>query len=566
MYIQACGLVFLVLASAAFGQKSWADGIQLPEASAQFLGAYADYLIEDAQPLKLEQAVEQYLADRFQRGRQPVQNFGIGSHPVWLHLELNNPDTSFFLQNLIVGVTWLDRLDIYVMQGGQLQSHVHTGDEVPFAPGLTPALGYVLPLHFAPGRSDIYLRVESIDPMPLPIELMSGDQLKTRQLYWGYYYGFFYGFLAALCAYNLLLFAGLRERSYLYYSLVLMSAIFCSLTYTGHGVAWLWPDLPWLQRYVILVSMVVYSVFGLLFASRFLSLDKNSPRVLSAMRWFAGLGLGAMVLSLLMGNQLVAALVAFVFIALFTVGMFLLGILALHRGWTHGRYFLVATFFAMLGVASTDLSVWGEIPFTVPAYHGMELGLILEATLLALALAYRMRQYQQANQLEKQIARQDHLTGLNNRRSFIELASPFWSAAERGERPLSLVMMDIDHFKQVNDQYGHKTGDDVLVVVANLLREYGRPSDIVARWGGEEFVILLAETDISQAAGYAERLRQAISEMQVLSGKQLISLTASFGVVRRSPKSTLDDIVQLVDIQLYKAKNEGRNRVCCGVL
>lgn len=536
--------------------------IRLSDIPDHFLGAYADYLIESGQPLRLAQAIEKQQVGDFKPESQPVPNFGIGSNPVWLHLAVDN-DASVPVEKYFVGgMTWLDRLDVYVVEGSG-RSAVHTGDEIPGTPGLIPAIGYTLPLQFVPGRSDLYIRVKSIDPMAIPLELMSKSRLEKRQIHLGYFYGFFFGFLAALSAYNLLLFLGLRERSYLYYSLTLGSILLCNFAYTGHGVGWLWPDLPGFQRYVILVLMVIYNAMGLLFTSRFLSLRKHAPRALIAIKWLGGAGLAFMILALLIGSQLLAAMTAFVCMGTFTFGMFLLGVMSTLRGQASGRYFLAATFFGMLGVASTAFAVWGKIPFTLVTFHAAEIGLEIEATLLALALAYRMRQFQSARHEAEQEARQDALTQLNNRRAFVELATQSMNAAARHDRPLSLILMDIDHFKPINDLYGHKTGDEVLVAVAGMLKQYCRASDIVARWGGEEFILLLTETDLKQACNYAERLRQAITEVRLPDADRHVSLTASFGIAGRTPHLSLDRLIEKADVQLYKAKRSGRNRVCC---
>ena len=115
---------------------------------------------------------------------------------------------------------------------------------------------------------------------------------------------FVFGFLMALSAYNAILFVGLRKRSYLYYALYLTSLIALITCYTGHGSAWLWPDLPQIQRYVILVMMVVYGCSGLLFASRFLALKEHAPRTLQWVQLYAALGLAFIVLSILLGSQL----------------------------------------------------------------------------------------------------------------------------------------------------------------------------------------------------------------------------------------------------------------------
>ncbi|MGD9788508.1 MAG: diguanylate cyclase [Sulfuricellaceae bacterium] len=538
-----------------------AAALPLTNIPAESLGVQTQYLIEQGQPLSLAQAMARYRDGEFRAGQESILNFGIGSRPVWLHLEVNNPTPTPLSFYLVAGVTWLDRLDVYVARNGKTEAEIHTGDETPGARGVTPALGYALPLQFQPGRSDIYLRVDSVDPMPLPIQLMTDWQLSANKLFFAHVYGFLYGFLAALCAYNLLLFAGIGERSYLYYSLALVSIILGNIAYTGHGLAGIWPNHLLFQRYVILTVMVVYSSFGLLFASRFLALEEHAPKALKAVRWFSGLGLGAMALALLTDSHLAATLVAFLFMSLFTVGMLLLGILAVRQGRTSGRYFLAATVFGLIGAASTVLAVWGKIPFTPETFHALEVGLLAEATLLAMALAYKIRQYQQANLDAKRMARQDPLTGLYNRRGFMELAEPLWNAAEGGGRPLSIVVMDIDHFKQVNDRHGHLVGDEALRQVARVLKRHGRKSDVVARWGGEEFILLLMETTLRQAHRHAEELRQAVAEIRLPTGNGELSLTASFGVAERTPGTSFDAVVRNADSRLYEAKRAGRNRV-----
>lgn len=553
-------LVLLLLASL----PAAADVLRLSDVPAESLGRYADYYIEEKDvALGLDEAMAKQRAGGFRPETKTSPDFGIGSMPVWLHLAIDNDSRDYHDMFFVGGVTWLDRLDVYVVRADGKRTVVHTGDELPDAPGLTPAMGYALPLQLSAGRNDLYLRIASTDPMAVPIELMTKQRFEERRLLLGYYFGFFFGFLIALSAYNVLLFAGTRERSYLYYSLALLSILFCNFAYTGHGAAWLWPELPAFQHFVILVSMVIYNALGMMFAARFLGLAENSPRTLRAIRWIVVAGLGLMVLAVLVNSQLLAALVAFICMTAFTLGMFVLGIMSVWRKQTSGRYFLLATFFGMLGVATTALAVWGKIPFGKLTFHAAEIGLVIEATLLALALANWMREHRVARYQAEQVARLDSLTQLNNRRAFLELAAPYMDAAERHARPLSLVMMDIDHFKSINDRYGHKTGDLALVAIADLLKKHSRTSDIVARWGGEEFIMLLPETDAQQAINHAERLRLAISGIRIPTKNEDISMTSSFGIAERSADLSLERLIDEADVQLYEAKRSGRNQVCC---
>jgi diguanylate cyclase (GGDEF)-like protein len=554
--------VLLLLASVLAAASAEANILRLSEVPPHTLGQYADYFIEGDAPLSLTEAMEKQHEGDFQQEMKGAPNFGIGSRPVWLHLAVDNDTHADAERYFIGGVTWLDRMDVYLVHPDGSQTVVHTGDELPDAPGLTPAMGYALPLQFSAGRNDIYLRVASTDPMAIPVELMTKQRFEERRLLLGYFYGFFFGFLVALSAYNVLLFGGTKERSYLYYSLALSSILFCNFAYTGHGVNWLWPESPRFQHFVILVSMVVYNALGLLFAARFLALATHSPRTLRAIRWITWIALGIMAFAVLMDSQFVAALLAFICMCTFSVGMFLLGIMSVWRKQSSGRYFLFATFFGMLGVGITALAVWGKITFRPYTFHAAEVGLMIEATLLALGLSNWMREHRDARFEAEQVARLDALTHLNNRRAFMELAIPCANAAERHERPMSLVMMDLDHFKSINDQYGHKIGDLVLIAVADLLKSYSRGSDIVARWGGEEFILLLPETGLKQAFNHAERLRLAIAEIQIPVEEKSISLTASFGIAAHTAGLAFDRMIEQADTQLYVAKRSGRDKVC----
>jgi diguanylate cyclase (GGDEF)-like protein len=158
----------------------------------------------------------------------------------------------------------------------------------------------------------------------------------------------------------------------------------------------------------------------------------------------------------------------------------------------------------------------------------------------------------------------DYLTGLPNRRYFIEEAEVELSRFHRYGGQLSLIMFDIDRFKQVNDAYGHSIGDRVLQKIADICRSSLRDIDIIGRIGGEEFAILLPQTGAEDAKKAAERLRIAISQAQVaVSDGMLPSFTASFGVsIAEGKDISIDQLLNQADNALYEAKESGRNRVC----
>ncbi|MGO9111655.1 MAG: diguanylate cyclase [Thermoguttaceae bacterium] len=184
----------------------------------------------------------------------------------------------------------------------------------------------------------------------------------------------------------------------------------------------------------------------------------------------------------------------------------------------------------------------------------------IELARMLSALKESRDEIQRQNRALYQLATFDPLTRCLNRRSFFEKLETHWASAVRYGHPLSVVMVDVDHFKSVNDRFGHSTGDAVLQKVGDTLRMCARDSDLVCRFGGEEFCILLPHMDIAQAVPAAERYRAAIEAMQF----EQFSITASFGVAAYSGRETNShELLERADKALYAAKHDGRNRIVC---
>jgi diguanylate cyclase (GGDEF)-like protein len=160
----------------------------------------------------------------------------------------------------------------------------------------------------------------------------------------------------------------------------------------------------------------------------------------------------------------------------------------------------------------------------------------------------------------QELANTDALTGLVNRRGFTEIAAHDLKLAKRYGHKMSLIIFDLDHFKTVNDTHGHAMGDEVLTVIGQQCMGIMRDVDTLARWGGEEFAVLMPQTDLRGARQTAERLRVMISEFKPVPGMD-IRTTASFGVAELNGGS-FEDMVERADACLYQAKREGRDRVC----
>lgn len=159
--------------------------------------------------------------------------------------------------------------------------------------------------------------------------------------------------------------------------------------------------------------------------------------------------------------------------------------------------------------------------------------------------------------LEEKV-RTDPLTGAFNRQGLEEAMKVSLTEWRQEGKPFSIVMLDLDHFKVINDTYGHSEGDRVLTAVSTLIKDQIRPTDVFARWGGEEFVLVCRNTALHEAMIVAEKLRKSVQQ-QTVGGEK--TLSASFGVATVQTGETLDQIFNRVDKALYKAKNSGRNRV-----
>jgi diguanylate cyclase (GGDEF)-like protein len=157
----------------------------------------------------------------------------------------------------------------------------------------------------------------------------------------------------------------------------------------------------------------------------------------------------------------------------------------------------------------------------------------------------------------------DPLTNIANRRHLMHSIELEFARLERYKRPMSFFMLDVDHFKKINDEHGHQAGDQVLVNLANILTASVRITDVVSRYGGEEFAILLPETNRSRAFVVAERCRKQIEEMETVFGDKTARVTASFGLVSLPDErvSGVRDIISVADKNLYTSKREGRNRI-----
>lgn len=192
---------------------------------------------------------------------------------------------------------------------------------------------------------------------------------------------------------------------------------------------------------------------------------------------------------------------------------------------------------------------------TMLKYHDDMVSTILESTVVALSRQMNIVRLKQAATI-------DCLTGCYNRREFEFQLTRNVASAKRHKNPLSLFMLDLDNFKNINDEYGHQAGDEVLKAIAKVACENMRKEDVFARFGGEEFIAILPETDRQKAMKLADRLRKKIAQTTINTTSGPVNITASFGVDSLQSHIDISQLIENLDTMLYKAKAGGKNRVC----
>lgn len=555
-------LIF-IFTSVFWSQYASSGVVDILSQNSQPIGKHIEYLKEGPLPLSLAHIMQLANDGKFTSSKKASLSFGIGSAPVWLYFKVSNTGKATLLQHLSIETSWLDKLSVYFIRDQQLIKQQHAGDTVAFSEREINNLFFVFEHGFESGNTDVYIRVETPDPMVLPVYLNSPDEFSERHSAMDYSYGFLYGAIISLLAYNLMLFFSLKIKHYLLYSIYLFFFMLTNMSYSGHAYPWLWPDSTVWQQWSNPVLMMLFLVSGLLFATHFLGTRHSFPRMHKAVVYIC-LGYALLeILAIIANQQVIALVLSFAFVFLFSVTMVFLGAISFYSGNQSAKYFLIASISHVIASSITAMAVWGIIPYSTLTYRAIDIGMLIDVVLLAIALADQFRISQEARVTAEKQARIDPLTGLNNRRAFYEYIKPIWSIAERKNYPMSVVMIDVDKFKQINDNYGHAVGDKALVRLAKILETDARSGDILARWGGEEFVLFLPDTDMNEAVSIANRLREKISKAPMVDIADSLKLTVSVGVsYHDSAMMTLDELIHVADTCLYRAKTKGRNMVC----
>lgn len=560
-------MIFVVFS--ASGAALEKPRVPVIDARADFTETVTDrvaYFPEPGEALDLAEAAALVTADpaRLQRSEASVLALGIDAAPVWLVADVENPTDEPIQRRLALRTAWLNRVDFHFISTGTPPQHSLAGDLMPVGERTVDSRLPSADYDFPPGMTRVFIRVETADPMVLPLHFSSVSGSLAREQLATVFYSFVYGVMFALMAYNLMLFFGLRRRRYLFYTFYMGCFVGMTLAYSGIGMRLFWPDAVSWQQWAPPLFMLLFASAGLIFAADFLGLRYHRPRLLKATVTLC-LAYSAIFAGLLLANEQGWTLkLMFTLVPIFSGLMLYFGASSWFGGNRAARYFLLGVLASVLGASVTASAVAGLIPYNRLTYHAVDIGMVVDAILLALALTDLFRQNQQARLVAERKAAIDPLTRLNNRRGFLPVAESMWSLAQRNDRDICVALIDVDHFKEVNDRYGHSLGDVVLARIAEVLDQSRRTGDILARWGGEEFILLLPETTVEEAGKVAERIRADVETLVAGDRGRKIQRTISIGVApRERDAESLEQVIVAADRALYRAKSRGRNQVAC---
>ncbi len=384
------------------------------------------------------------------------------------------------------------------------------------------------------------------------------------------------GALLVLAFYNLLLYFSSGYRENLYYALFLtFASIWMSLLYgLTASLFHVYGDAAY-QLHSFAMPLAIFLV--LFFMNLFETKEKyrTEHKFLTSVAWlnFADLLFGFF--------NIFKAMELFSILTIYTLVVLLWVSISIYRkGNVLARLFLIGhSFFALFSAIGIGFFL-GFADYNYVTRHATGFGYSIEALMLAYIIAYKIKllEYKKEELLEtlehkveertaelKLLASIDPMTKLYNRRYFIEMSESILDSAKRNGTDTSILILDIDHFKNVNDTYGHRVGDDVIVRLASLLQAISRESDIISRWGGEEFVILFPETDKDGALAISEKIRTDVENSVInLERGRALRLTVSIGITQidNEEEGGIEAAIHRADEALYRAKAGGRNRVC----
>lgn len=525
--------------------------------------AVTGHLVDPDGTLTLQDIRSKAVSDRFEYSGAPVQRDG-GTQAIWFTLRFTQTQ---FNGHWLVATPFATIHDLQ-MFGPFDKTEVAYGEPVltgsgkPYATRPMGSETFVMPMTLdAPGEYVIYLRAVTKIPRTFEFKLWDTPQFYAAANTKHIFDGLCYGVVIGMLLYNLMLFLVFRDKTYGLYVASGAAALLSIISFNGHLAQFALPDLPALAEIADGFSPGLWVAFGGWFAYVFLGLNRFSPWIGRGLLATAFLGAAVSVVAAMGLHTLAQALIE----RISMVGALLAvagAISAQRQGFRPARLYLLGQTAVFFTVIIQIFINWGWMDWPFLFANGLQGSVAIQFVVFATALSSRIRLMQAANlDLTRKTedlrlaAESDPLTGVANRAGLASRARDLLV----NSRQRTLVMIDLDKFKPINDMHGHAAGDAMLVEIAKRLRAQVRPTDVVARMGGDEFAILFSEPNDTATVGIiCTRILAAMVQPLAFEGRTL-TVGGSLGIARYpTDGNTLDDLLQAADVAMYHVKKNGR--------
>ncbi|CBL46400.1 7TM receptor family protein [gamma proteobacterium HdN1] len=608
-----CALFFsisMLLAGNAFAASSFQQD-RSQEPTSVNLATYL-HIYEDTQQRLSLSDVMALPESRWAPNRDQVFNAGFTLSSWWFYVDLSAAANGNHFDFLEIENPLLDNLDVYFVTNGLIETQITLGDSLPFSRRMVDHRNFLIPLPkiSLDRNTRVYIRVTTSGTMQLPIYLWKSEAFLEADQMAVMWQSLFYGIMLAMAFVNFFVYLATFNISYFYYVGTVVSLLLFQATLHGYGYRLLWPDNQWWQEHSIAFFVSCICMFAMLFTISFLHLREQKKTYYFLFKTLAILSVIGVLLSLVLPYAL-ALRFAVVAIALGSPLCVLIGIVLLRSGYKPARFYLLSWNIFLISSMVLLANKVGLLEVSWLTENIQQAGATLQAFILALALADEIQQMHKDQlsaretqlqherdlrearertnrELEQRVEERtqaledavqklastneqlermsiiDELSQLHNRRYFNHKFETDFKTAYREQCSISVIMFDVDHFKKINDHYGHLVGDYCIAHVAGILKKHvTRASDIVARYGGEEFVVVLNNTNAQGALHVAEEIRREVFTIPMQHDGMQIPMTVSGGVAAGIPHhyQGMAELLNLADNALYKAKQNGRNQI-----
>lgn len=510
-------------------------------------------------------------------------NFGYTRGEVWLRTQVRNDSPTPKRWIVEFEYPLLDYVTLYTLRQ-QRNDVQRSGSAVPVGQRALPHRQAVFPLALDAFETvTLYTHIAASGSKMLSYNLLTPEAFYRQNDRHNFWLATYFGMLLAMGLYNLLLFFCLKERIFLHYSLFVAGFGLAILAFNGLGTLMFWSFLGENTSRLVALGFTFASAMATLFAQRFLNTDAYCPRwhqVLNTFRSYCWLAVMASLLLPIPAAMHIMDVTGFMTALL----LLICGCYCCFRRLPSARLFVFAWSLFLLGTAVFALRNLGVLPANFITLHGIQIGSALEMLLLSFALASRFnklkRQKERAQAamlaaLKKQeallerkvaartkalehLANYDMLTGLLNRHGLARCAEAALQRNRQNGHRLALLMLDLDRFKPINDGYGHEAGDFVLQQVAKRIAHLARPDDHCARFGGDEFIIIMENIEhLDTLENIQTRIQEAICKPIKLPCGERVSVSVSIGVstCQGVEDATLERLLREADRQMYAVKS-----------